>query len=161
MIVLFCLILICAEGLAREGVDIPARKNLVTKYRDAIKADLEFLLLKEKKTDEQMRDFFNMIVKLNEDKGAKMTELLVDLVDFHTGELTNRDIYQHISTREKEIVIPLLKKKLLEKPLSFEKSLKERNEAIAELLRYIVNNVKYINIKTTHGVRPQQSTEFN
>jgi hypothetical protein len=145
VIALFCSILICADVLAREGIDVGARKKLVSKYKNALKADLEFLLLKEKKTDEQMRDFFNMIVELNDDKSAKMTELLVDLIDFHIGEITDCDIYQHISTREKKTAIPLLKKKLPEKPLSFEQDLKERNENIAELLRRIINGVKYIN----------------
>ena len=70
--------------------------------------------------------------------------MLSVLIDFHIGEHTNVDIYEHISKRKKEMVIPLLKRKLLKNPLSFEKDLKERNEIIADLLRHIVNNVKYI-----------------
>lgn len=142
------LILICGEGLADVRRDIDARKKLVTKYKNEVKADLEFILLKDKKTDEQMRDFFNMVAELNDDKSDKMTELLADLIDFHIGEVTDHDIYEQISTRKKKVIIPLLKKKLSEKPLSFEKSLKERNEIIAELLQHIVIDVKYINDET-------------
>jgi len=144
VIMLPFLILICGEVLADVHRDINARKKLVTKYKNEVKADLEFILLKDKKTDEQMRDFFNMVAELNDDKSNKMTELLVDLIDFRIGEVTDQDIYEHISAREKKVVIPLLKKKLLEKPLSSEKSISERNEIIAELLQHVVNNVKYI-----------------
>lgn len=144
IIVSFCLILICSEGFAREGTDIAARKKLVTKYKNAVKTDLKFILLKENKTNEEWRDLLNIVAELYNDKSAKMTELLVDLIDFHIGEHTDQDIYEQISKRKKEMVIPLLKKKLLEKPSSFEKDLKERNEVIADLLRHIINNVKYV-----------------
>jgi len=137
--------------------DVVARRKLVDKYSDfrKIRQKLEVILIKEKKTDEDMRNFFNTVIELNDDKSRKMTEALVDLLDFMIGEMTNEDIYQHISTREKKVIIPLLKKKLLEKPLSSEKSLKERNEIIAELLWHIVTNVKYINDET--HFRPKET----
>jgi len=144
VIVSFCMILICTESLSQEGLDVSDRKKLVAKYKNTVKADLEFILLKEKKKDEDWRDLINMVVRLNDDKSAKMTELLVDLIDFHIGEMTNTIIYEHVSGRKTQMVIALLRNKLLKKPLSFEKDPKERNEIIADLLRHIVNNVKYI-----------------
>lgn len=145
VITLFFFILTCGKVFASTGIyDIDAREKLVKKYSHAVNVNLQFFSLKGKETNEQMRIYFNMIDRLNDDKSKKMTELLVDLIDFHIGETDDDLIYQYISTREKNIVILLLKKKLLEKPLSREKSLKERNEIIAELLRRMTSNVKYI-----------------
>lgn len=137
--------------------DVVARRKLVDKYSDfrKIRQKLEVILIKEKKTDEDMRNFFHTVIELNDDKSRKMTEALVDLLDFMIGEMTNEDIYQHISTRKKKVIIPLLKKKLSEKPLSSEKTLEERNEIIAELLRHIVIDVKYI-YDETH-FRPKET----
>jgi len=130
--------------------DIVARRKLVDKYSDfrKIRLKLEIILIKEKKTDEDMRNFFNTVIELNDDKSKKMTEALVDLLDFKIGEIANKDIHQHISTRNKNYVIPLLKKRLLEKPLSTEINVNERNERIAKLLNMIVSDVKYINDET-------------
>ena len=86
--------------------DQNARKNLIEKYRsyEKIRQKLEFILLKGKMRTEGIRDVFIAVHDLNEDKSKKMTEVLVDLIDFHIGEVMNHDIYEHISTRDKKEV---------------------------------------------------------
>jgi hypothetical protein len=102
------------------------------------------ILVKEKETREEEVRADTMVFDLNDDKSPKMTEAMVDLIDFYLNEIADQDLLERISTRKKSELIPLLKRKLLEKPLSSETAASDRNETIGELLRLIALDLRYI-----------------
>jgi hypothetical protein len=86
--------------------------------------------------------YFEMVFYLNKDTSPKMDEVLVDLLDFTIGN--KRCVYEHISTRDKKRMSPLLKAKISSEPLSSEIDVNYRNEIIRELLWRLVTGTKYI-----------------
>jgi hypothetical protein len=145
----------CFNGFAKNPHrDMAARKKLVEKYKDheLIRARLDTILFPKfdvwkKPIDlEEANKFFGAPYDIADEKIARATEALVDLLDFFIGEHnTAVTIPGLISCRGRE-AIPFLKRKMTQKPLSFERETWDRNEVIVKLIKTISCGVKYFEV---------------
>jgi hypothetical protein len=138
--------------------DVEARKKLVEKYREykLIRARLETILfvgLRDEgpfpklryESREEVEKFVSAPCDIADEKSPKAIEALVDLLDFDISPHTNIEIRELISERGRE-AIPFLKRRISQKPLSFEQKIWERNAVIVELIKGISCGVKYFNV---------------
>jgi hypothetical protein len=125
--------------------DMAARKKLVEKYKDhnLISTYLEILLTKElnDKDTESVNKYFSAPRYIASDKSAKATEALIDLLDFRVGVHINFTLMKVIEDRGRETIL-FLKKKISQKPLTFERQVKERDKDIVELIKTICRKTK-------------------